>query len=180
MRRLLCTIGFSGKTAREFFALLRQSGVETVIDVRQNRSGQLSAFAKYPDLEYFLKTIVNAGYQHQPLLAPTPELRKNYQANKNWPKYEAVFLRLLKQRNVPKALDASAWPANVALLCTELGPEKCHRRLVADLLAEYWRAAGDRVEVRHLINDPKARSSSEGAPRPVRRAPGSSGRENDG
>jgi uncharacterized protein (DUF488 family) len=57
----------------------------------------------------------------------------------------------MKQRGVPKSLDVSNWPANVALLCTEPGPEKCHRRLIADVLAQHWRAASDDVEVRHLV-----------------------------
>ena len=156
MRRRLCTIGFTGKTAEEFFALLRDAGVHGVIDVRQNRTGQLSAFAKHPDLEFFLRQIGNVGYRHEPLLAPTPELRKSYQEDKDWPAYEGRFLRLLKQRGVPKSLELSSWPANVALLCTEPGPEKCHRRLVADLLTKYWRAASDDVEVRHLVSSMRA------------------------
>ncbi|MDQ1410881.1 MAG: hypothetical protein QOJ41_2616 [Acidobacteriaceae bacterium] len=152
MRRLLCTIGFTGKTAEEFFDLLCHAGVQSVIDVRQNRTGQLSAFAKYPDLEFFLRQIGNVGYRHEPLLAPTPELRKSYQENENWATYEKSFLKLLKQRGVPKSLDVSNWPANVALLCSEPGPVKCHGRLVADLIAQHWRAANDDVEVRHLAS----------------------------
>jgi uncharacterized protein (DUF488 family) len=152
MRRLLCTVGFTGKTAEEFFDLLRRAGVESVIDVRQNRTGQLSAFAKYPDLEFFLRQIGNIRYRHEPLLAPTPELRKSYQEDRDWTAYEERFLKLLKQRSVPKSLDVSSWPASVALLCTESGPEKCHRRLVADLLAKHWPAASDDVEVRHLVS----------------------------
>jgi uncharacterized protein (DUF488 family) len=151
MRRLLYTIGFTGKTAEEFFALLRGAGVHSVIDVRQNRTGQLSAFAKYPDLEFFLREIGNIGYTHEPLLAPSPEIRKSYQESKDWVAYEQSFLRLMKQRGIPKKLDASGWPAKVALLCTEPGPEKCHRRLVAELFAEDWSKAGDEVEVRHLV-----------------------------
>jgi uncharacterized protein (DUF488 family) len=160
MRRVLCTIGFTGKTAEEFFALLRDAKVQSVIDVRQKRSGQLSAFAKHPDLEFFLRQIGNVGYRHEPLLAPTPELRKSHQEDKDWSAYEQSFLKLLKQRGVPKSLDVSSWPANVALLCTEPGPEKCHRRLVADLLARYWRAVSDDVEVRHLVSGKKRASVS--------------------
>jgi uncharacterized protein (DUF488 family) len=152
MRRLLCTIGFTGKTAEEFFDLLRAAGVQSVIDIRQNRTGQLSAFAKYPDLEFFLQQIGNVGYRHEPLLAPTPELRESYQEDKDWAAYQEGFLKLLKQRDVPQSLDVSGWPTNVALLCTELGPEKCHHRLVAELLANNWCTAGEDVEVRHLVS----------------------------
>ena len=152
MHRLLCTIGFTGKTAEKFFDLLRGAGVQSVIDVRQNRTGQLSAFAKHPDLEFFLRQIGNVGYWHEPLLAPSPELRKAYREDKDWAAYEHGFLKLLKQRGVPQSLDVSSWPANVALLCTEPGPEKCHRRLVAELLANHWSAANEDVEVRHLVS----------------------------
>src|SRR3981189_2319327 len=98
MRRRLCTIGFTGKTAEEFFALLRNAGVHSVIDVRHNRTVQLSAFAKHPDLEVFLGQMGTLGYRREPLLAPTPELRKSYQEERDWPAYEGRFLRLLKQR----------------------------------------------------------------------------------
>jgi uncharacterized protein (DUF488 family) len=153
MRRLLCTSGFTGKTAEEFFVLLRDAGVQSVIDVRQNRTGQLSAFAKHPDLKFFLHQIGNIGYRHEPMLAPTIELRKAYQEDQDWAAYEKEFLKLLKQRGVPKSLHVASWPANVALLCTEPGPEKCHRRLVADLLAKHWGAASEDVEVRHLVSN---------------------------
>lgn len=155
MRRLLCTIGFTGKTAEEFFDLLRGAEVQSVIDVRQNRTGQLSAFAKHPDLEFFLRQIGNMGYRYEPLLAPSPELREAYRENKDWAAYEHGFLKLLKPRGVPESLDVSSWAANVALLCTEPGPEKCHRRLVAELLAKHWGAANEDVEVRHLVSSPK-------------------------
>jgi uncharacterized protein (DUF488 family) len=151
MGRLLCTIGFTGKTAEEFFALLRDAAVQSVIDVRQNRTGQLSAFAKHPDLAFFLREIGDIGYEHEPLLAPTPEIRKAYQENKDWSAYQEAFLKLLKVRGVPASLDVSNWPANVAFLCTEPGPEKCHRRLAAEVIAKHWRAAGNSVEVRHLV-----------------------------
>jgi uncharacterized protein (DUF488 family) len=151
MRRLICTIGFTGKSAEEFFALLRDAGVECVVDVRQNRVGQLSGYAKHPDLEFFLKKIGKISYVHEPLLAPTVELRKKYQQSKDWAPYEKGYLLLLKERRVPRALETSSWPERIALLCSEPGPEKCHRRLAAELLAGNWRAAGDAVEVRHLV-----------------------------
>lgn len=152
MSRLLCTIGFTGKTAEEFFALLQGAGVEQVIDIRQNRSGQLSGFSKHPDLGLFLKKIARISYVHEPLLAPPPELLKNYRRNKDWPAYEAAFLAVMKDRGVPHKLDTSSWPSKIALLCSEPGPEKCHRRLVADLLATRWREQGDAAELRHLIS----------------------------
>ena len=151
MQRLLCTIGFTGKTAEEFFKLLSNAGVQQVIDIRQNRSGQLSGFSKHPDLSFFLKRIAGIEYLHEPLLAPAPELLKAYRRTKDWPSYETDFLAAMKQRGIPASLDTSSWPPSVSLLCSEPGPEKCHRRLVADLLAGYWREQGYAVEIRHLV-----------------------------
>jgi uncharacterized protein (DUF488 family) len=152
MQRLLCTIGFTAKTAEEFFTLLSDAGVQQIIDIRQNRGGQLSGFSKHPDLSFFLRKIAGIEYRHEPLLAPPPELLKNYRRTKNWPNYEMDFLAVMKERGVPASLDTSSWSSNISLLCSEPGPEKCHRRLVADLLEKYWRGQGDSVEIRHLIS----------------------------
>jgi len=152
MQRLLCTIGFTGKTAEEFFTLLSSAGVQQVIDIRQNRSGQLSGFSKHPDLSFFLKTITGIEYLHEPLLSPAPELLKMYRRTKDWPAYEADFLAAMKDRHVPASLDTSSWSPKISLLCSEPGPEKCHRRLVADLLGTFWREQGDAVEIRHLVS----------------------------
>jgi uncharacterized protein (DUF488 family) len=151
MEILLCTIGFAGKTAEEFFRLLQEAQVEKLIDVRLNRGGQLSGYAKHPDLEYFLQKVASIGYSHEPQLAPTSELLDSYRDTKDWAVYEAGFLALMESRGVPRMFDASTWPKRATLLCSEPGPEKCHRRLVADLLAAHWRAKGHNVEVRHLV-----------------------------
>jgi uncharacterized protein (DUF488 family) len=151
MEILLYTIGFAGKTAEEFFLLLEQARVEKLIDIRLNRGGQLSGFAKHPDLEYFLKKLASIGYSHEPQLAPTSALLEAYRDNKDWAAYETGFLALLQERGIPQSFDARAWPQRATLLCSEPGPEKCHRRLVADLLAAHWRAQDHNVEIRHLI-----------------------------
>ena len=155
MQRLLCTIGFTGKTAEEFFTLLTNAGVRQVIDIRQNRGGQLSGFSKHPDLSFFLNKIAGIEYLHEPLLAPPPELLKNYRRTKDWPSYETDFLAVMRERGIPASLDTSSWLAGASLLCSEPGPEKCHRRIVADLLAGYWREQGYAVEIRHLSSSPK-------------------------
>jgi uncharacterized protein (DUF488 family) len=154
MNYLVCTIGFAGKTAQEFLTLLKEAGVERLIDIRQNRGGQLSGYAKHPDLAYFLHEIAGIAYVHEPLLAPTPELLKSYRKTKDWPGYETAFLALMKDRGVPESFDIPNWLSKVVLLCSEACPEKCHRRLVADLIAARWRGQGHEVEIRHLVSAP--------------------------
>jgi hypothetical protein len=45
----LCTIGFTRKSAQEFFGLLRKAGVARVVDVRLNNVSQLAGFTKARD-----------------------------------------------------------------------------------------------------------------------------------
>ena len=59
---ILYTIGFSKKTAKYFFELLRKKGVKTLIDIRRNPHSQLSGFAKAKDLEFFIKELINGKY----------------------------------------------------------------------------------------------------------------------
>lgn len=150
MNITLCTIGFTGKTAEQFFGLLRGAGVRHVLDVRENRIGQLSGYAKYPDIEYFLREIAGISYSSDPELAPSVEIRKAYRASKNWQQYESAFLELMERRGIVARLLSDQFTETTAVLCSEPGPERCHRRLVADLMAKKWRSEGHDVEIRHL------------------------------
>ncbi|HCO95232.1 MAG TPA: hypothetical protein DIU00_14990 [Phycisphaerales bacterium] len=58
----LFTIGFTKKSAEEFFTCLQKAGVSRVVDIRLNNTSQLAGFAKAPDLKYFLHAI--AGIEH--------------------------------------------------------------------------------------------------------------------
>jgi len=153
MDTTICTIGFAGKTAEEFFSLLTQAGVRKLIDIRENREGQLSGFAKYPDLAFFLDRIAGITYTYEPRLAPTPEIRKAYRATKDWGAYEASFLQLMRDRDIPQTLEPLELDNTAVLLCSEPKPAKCHRRLVAELLAEYLGSQGRTIQVLHLVTE---------------------------
>jgi len=141
------TIGFTKKTAAEFFELLRKSGTRRVVDVRLNNVSQLAGFSKRGDLAYFLKEIVGIEYLHVPLLAPTQDILDAYKKHKGvWGLYEHAFLDLMKKREIEKRID----PATIkggCLLCSEDQPHHCHRRLVAEYLRSHW----GEFEIRHLI-----------------------------
>lgn len=54
---IVATIGFTKKSAEEFFALLAQGDVRTLVDVRLNQNSQLAGFAQGRDLPYFLRRL---------------------------------------------------------------------------------------------------------------------------
>ena len=141
------SIGFTQKTAEQFFGLLKQAGIRRLIDVRLNNSSQLAGFAKREDLRYFLRVICDADYIHLPLLAPTQEILDALKKNKgSWSEYESVFLQLLTERKVEEQVDRSLFSVPAVLLCSEPTAEHCHRRLVLEYLRGKW---GDLV-IRHL------------------------------
>ena len=141
------SIGFTKKTAEEFFGLLKQAKIRRVVDVRLNNVSQLAAFAKREDLKYFLREICGAEYVHEPLLAPTQEMLDAYKKKKgSWEAYEQAFLQLMKERAIENRLPQSLFAEPAALLCSEETAEHCHRRLVL----EYLRAKWSNIEIRHL------------------------------
>jgi uncharacterized protein (DUF488 family) len=142
----LFTIGFTKKTAEEFFLKLRKSQVKCVLDVRLNNTSQLSGFAKQKDLEYFLKEIAGIGYVHLPQLCPTGEILEAYKKHKlSWQEYEEQFLSLLKQRHVENTLSIELIDYG-CLLCSEEKPDHCHRRLVGQYLARML----NNLKIEHL------------------------------
>jgi uncharacterized protein (DUF488 family) len=145
---ILYTIGFTQKSAQEFFGLLNQNRVECLVDIRLKPSGQLSGFAKQDDLPYFLHELAGGcQYVHVPLLAPTKDILENYRRDGDWLAYEKLFEKLMDERDVPNRLDRAIFESKrCCLLCSEAIPKKCHRRLVAERLAFRW----SDVEIVHL------------------------------
>lgn len=141
------TIGFTKKTAADFFETLKRAGIRRLLDVRLNNSSQLAAFAKRDDLAYFLGQICGADYVHEPLLAPTQDMLDRYRKQGGgWDEYERRFLRLIAERRVEHVLDRRLFDISTVLLCSEPAAERCHRRLVVEYLRSTW---GD-VDVVHL------------------------------
>jgi uncharacterized protein (DUF488 family) len=140
------TIGFTKKSAEEFFSKLGKTGVKRLVDVRLNNVSQLAGFTKRDDLRYFAKAICDIEYVHLPDLAPTQDMLDEYKKKGgDWSVYEKKFLDLMIKRRIettiPKEVIDSA-----CLLCSEDKPYHCHRRLVAEYLKEKW----GEVDIRHI------------------------------
>jgi uncharacterized protein (DUF488 family) len=143
----LYSIGFTQRSAEDFFGTLRNAGIRRLMDVRLNNTSQLAAFAKRDDLRFFLHEICAADYIHQPLLAPTQEMLDRYRKEKRgWPQYEREFLNLLRERRIEHELSRDQFQTPTALLCSERTAEHCHRRLVMEYLRDAW---GD-IDLIHL------------------------------
>lgn len=140
------TIGFTKKSAKDFFDILIYNNIKCLIDIRRNNKSQLAGFAKTDDLQFFLKKIGNIDYIYMPEFAPTEELLDGYR-NKtiDWSEYEKRYRKLLLERNVLVNKDMSIFD-NACLLCSEPTAKQCHRRLAA----EYIEKSSGGIEIIHL------------------------------
>lgn len=142
----LFTIGFTQKSAEEFFTILIESGVKKIIDIRLKNVSQLAGFAKREDLRYFLKTIAGIDYVHLPQFAPTQEILDQLKKRKGkWAEYQTLFMQLMSERHVEQTVSRSEFEQG-CLLCSEANANECHRKLVAEYLAEKW----GNVSIEHL------------------------------
>jgi len=141
----LYNIGFTQKTAEEFFEKLKAKRIDCLIDIRLNPNGQLSRFAFEKDLPYFLEKLVDGcKYVHRIDLAPKKELLKEVRdkdnpMSRNYKLFEIAFNKQLENySNIRNFVNQFGKYERVVLLCSEPTIEKCHRRLVSDMLLKLF------------------------------------------
>jgi uncharacterized protein (DUF488 family) len=150
---VLFTIGFTRKSLREFITLLREAGVDGVVDIRLNNTSQLAGYAKRDDLAFILETF-GIGYLEERRLAPTETLLDTYHRDHDWAAYEPEFRSILAERPIADILAAIVMRfERPCLLCAEPEPTRCHRRLVAEAFTQLRPS----LEVRHLVLAPPIR-----------------------
>lgn len=141
------TIGFTRKSARDFFGKLKRPDITRLVDVRLNNVSQLAGFTKRDDLRFFTEAICGIEYVHLPQLAPTQAMLDAYRKAKgDWATYERQFLELMSQRKIEAELQQEIINGG-CLLCSEEKPDRCHRRLVAEYLDAKW----GNVEIEHIV-----------------------------
>lgn len=130
------TMGFTQKTAEQFFEKIKKNEIEILVDVRLNNQSQLAGFTKGKDLSYFLKELCHCKYDHNISYAPTKEILQAYKKETiSWSEYEEKYVELLIKRKVEKDFENKYLKySKVLLLCSEPTPECCHRRLLAEYL----------------------------------------------
>ncbi len=118
------------------------------MDIRINNASQLAGFAKGKDLQYFVKQICNAPYEHIVDFAPTKDLLSKWRKEEvDWSQYTNVYLNLLQERSVIKKYGIKNFD-NACFLCSEETPEFCHRRLLVEYLKKH---STEEIKIIHLV-----------------------------
>lgn len=145
----LYTIGFTKKTAEQFFGLIKANHIELLVDIRLNNKSQLAGFSKGDDLRFFLNEICSCKYVHCVEYAPTKDILDRYKTGKiDWNQYVLEYVPLMESRKAAeKFLSDFSYIKNICLLCSEPTPEKCHRRLFAEMIKK---AAPNDISIIHI------------------------------
>ncbi|MDB4947962.1 MAG: repair protein [Gemmatimonadetes bacterium] len=148
--KTILTIGHSTRPIDEFLGLLRENGVDLLVDVRRFPGSR-----RHPQYgsDALARSLADASidYRHEPDLggrraekrgpddAPSPNAAwrnpqfRAYADHMDAPEFLAAVARVL----------AHARTRAVALMCAEAVPWRCHRGLIADLLVARGLAVAD-------------------------------------
>ena len=132
----LFTIGYEKARLADVIAALKQAGVATLVDVRDRPISRRPGFSK----RQLAAGLEEAGirYVGLPKLGTPPEGREANHKHQ-WERFWAIVENRLASAEAELALDEAARIAQAApscLLCYEGDWHICHRRRVAEILAE--------------------------------------------
>ncbi len=150
----LHTIGHSTRPLDELVALLRESGVTRLLDVR---SVPRSRHNPQYDSASLQQTLPAAGiaYVHRRELGGLRKPRRD-SVNQGWKNESfrgyADYMQAPEFEQAIVALLAEAAEAPTAVMCAEAVPWRCHRSLIADALSVRG------VEVRHIMGPGKTQA----------------------
>lgn len=148
MIKTIYTIGFTKKTAEDFFDILKKNNIDIILDIRLNNTSQLSAFTKFPDIQYFLKELNNIEYIHDTKFSPKDTTLKRYKKKDiDWSQYVTEFNCTMNERDIARHIKEN-YTINkaICLLCSEPKANNCHRSLVA----EQFQSVFEGLEIIHL------------------------------
>lgn len=153
---MILTIGHSTRTLEAFLDLLRAHGVKRLVDVRTvPRSRHNPQFNR----ERFSRTLSHAGigYTHMAELGGFRHARRD-SPNTGW--RNASFRGFADYMQTPEfetgldKLIKSAARTQIAIMCAEAVPWRCHRSLIADALAVRV------IQVEHVMSATRAQPHS--------------------
>ncbi len=132
----LCTIGYEKALLRDFVAALGMAGVALLLDVRDRPISRRPGFSK----RQLAAAVEEAGMRYVHLAAlGTPPAGRLAGRRREWERFWAIVDEKLARPEAELDLRHAAELAAAApscLLCYEADWQVCHRRRIAEILAE--------------------------------------------
>ena len=132
-RPCLYTIGYERRQPHEVFHLLENAGVEQLFDVRLRPQSRRPGLSK-TKLGLTCKTL-GMVYLHDARLGTPAEILDGLRVSGHYD-WDGFSQYLDTQQEALAAAAARVEDRRTALLCYELRPEECHRRIVAEYLGD--------------------------------------------
>ena len=128
------TIGHSNRPLADLIAMLQAHGVGTLVDVRTVPKSRYNPQFNRDTLPEAL-TAAGIGYVHMPGLGGLRHARKD-STNTGWRNDSfRGYADYMQTAEFERSLDElGALPGEVAVMCAEAVPWRCHRSLIADAL----------------------------------------------
>jgi uncharacterized protein (DUF488 family) len=122
------TVGYAGRKTEEVLASLKNYGVATLVDIRQNPVSMYRPDLSKRNLAELLRSH-SIAYAHVPALGVPRDIRAKAidtgTRDVIWEWYDEHAVEPFLRRNLHFFLNAFEHP--VALMCSELDPHECHR-----------------------------------------------------
>jgi uncharacterized protein (DUF488 family) len=124
------TLGYTGRRIEELICVLKGSGIRTLVDIRQN---PISMYRPELSKGNLAKLLANhwIGYTHLPQLGVPRDIRamavESGTRNVIWDWYDKYVINEFfgPCQNLHYFLNCVEHP--IALMCTEIDPQECHR-----------------------------------------------------
>jgi uncharacterized protein (DUF488 family) len=130
------TIGTQGRHDEDFIAILKQHQIDAVIDIRLHNEGKYYRFASGRHIKALCEAN-GIAYRHATRFSPTEEMLRRFKTDHDWPAYERAYRALMAERDMGRIWQEFAGEfKRPCLLCAERSAETCHRRLLAEVVAE--------------------------------------------
>ena len=146
------TIGHSDHTWDRFASLLKQHGIQTVVDTRTTPE---SRYAPFANLQSLPRLLMKEGMRYVHMgdsLGGKPQDSSCYD-DSGKPDYRKIRSRGFFRDGIRELL-AMAESSKVVLMCSEEDPKNCHRRLlIGPEILKYG------VELSHIRGDGTAQSA---------------------
>lgn len=126
----LFTIGYEGLDIDAFVVRAAETGVKTIVDVRELPLSRKKGFSK----NSFQQALADAGiaYAHIPALGCPKPIRDRYKADGDWAEYTKSFLVYIETQDATiRELVKISKATTACLVCFEADYTACHRTYVA-------------------------------------------------
>jgi uncharacterized protein (DUF488 family) len=155
----LYTTSYEGQSIDGFLERLRQTGVRTLVDVRELPLSRKAGFSKRALAEAL--TVEGIAYAHMPQLGCPKSIRDRYKADGNWARYTLDFDKYLAtQTAAVTELAHIAGATTTALLCFEADFNRCHRTFVARAAAAAGAPSVAHITARTTISELPRRAAA--------------------